>query len=448
MDGAFLLNMPLKFVNIIFADTRLMESITKQHSRYKVFSLVVWVAALGNFVDTFDLLLFGMIRTQSLRDIGVTSKEGIERIGLMLDNYQMLGMLIGGLFWGILGDKKGRISVLFGSIVTYTIANICNGFVHDVHTYALLRFVAGFGLAGELGAGVTLVNEVLSKEKRGYGTMLVASIGIMGAVFGGLVVKWVGNWRYCYFIGGGLGIVLLFLRAGVIESGMFHAAKNTNVMKGNFKLIFRNKGRWQKYLGLILIGIPMWYIVQMFAKYSPELLDSLGKYSLTDDVRKKVPINGIMLTYLGLTIGDFLCSWYSERIHSRKKAVIRSMILSILGIGLFFLLVMQGNINLYYVAIFILGTCAGYWAVFMSVAAESFGSNIRSTVTGTVPNFVRGAVVLVNLGYSFFKFDLHFKAVAANLAIGLIVFLCAFWGWSRLDETYGKDLNYMERADS
>lgn len=421
-----------------------MESITKQHKSYGIFSMVVWVAALGNFVDTFDLLLFGMIRTQSLKDIGVTSKEGIERIGLMLDNYQMLGMLASGLFWGILGDKKGRISVLFGSIVTYTIANIANGFVHGVNTYAVLRFIAGFGLAGELGAGVTLVNEVLSKEKRGYGTMLVASIGIMGAVVGGLVVKWVGNWRYCYFIGGGLGIILLFLRAGVIESGMFHSAKNTNVLKGNFKTIFRNSHRWRKYLGLILIGIPMWYIVQMYAKYSPELLDSLGKYNMTDALRKQIPVNGIMLTYLGLTIGDFLCSWYAERIKSRKKAILRSMLLSIVGISLFFLLVMQGNINLYYVAILILGTCAGYWAVFMSVAAESFGSNIRSTVTGTVPNFVRGTVILVNMGYTFFKFDMGFKAFGANLAIGLIVFVAAFWGWRQLDETYGKDLNYVE----
>lgn len=421
-----------------------MEGITDQQKHYTVFSLIVWVAALGNFVDTFDLLLFGMIRTQSLKDLGITTKEGIERIGLMLDNYQMIGMLLGGLFWGILGDKKGRLSVLFGSIITYTLANIANGFVQNVPTYAVLRFVAGFGLAGELGAGVTLVNEVLSKEKRGYGTMLVASIGIMGAVFGGIVVKWVGNWRYCYFIGGGLGVILLCLRAGVIESSMFRTAKTTPVLKGNFKLIFKNKHRWQKYIGLILIGIPMWYVVQMYAKYAPELLDSLGKYKLTDDIRKKIPVNGIMLTYLGLTIGDFLCSWYSEKIHSRKNAVLRSMILTIVGIGLFFLLVMQGNINLYYIAIFTLGILAGYWAVFMSIAAESFGINIRSTVTGTVPNFVRGTVVLVNLGYSFIKFDLHFNAVAANLMIGVIVFIAAFWGWSRLDETYGKNLNYME----
>lgn len=421
------------------------NNITEQHKNYSVFSLVVWVAALGNFVDTFDLLLFGMIRTQSLKDIGITTKEGIEKFGLMLDNSQMLGMLFGGIFWGILGDKKGRLSVLFGSIITYTIANICNGFVQSVPQYAYLRLLAGFGLAGELGAGVTLVNEVLSKEKRGYGTMLVASIGIMGAVFGGFMVKWVGNWRYCYFIGGSFGIILLLLRIGVVESGMFHASKGNNILRGSFQLILKDKHRWQKYVGLILIGIPMWYIVQMYAKYSPELLDSMGKYNLTDDLRKQIPINGIMLTYLGLTVGDFLCSWHSERIKSRKKAILRAMLTSIAAICLFFLLVMQGNITLYYVAIFILGTCAGYWAVFMSIAAESFGVNIRSTVTGTVPNFVRGAVVLVNLGYSFFKFDLHFNAIGANLAIGVIVFALAFWGWSKLDESFGKDLNYVEK---
>ncbi|QES88152.1 MFS transporter [Rhizosphaericola mali] len=419
--------------------------IDKKAKEYSVFSMVVWVAALGNFVDTFDLLLFGMIRTASLKDIGITSKVDIERFGLMLDNCQMLGMLFGGLFWGIMGDKKGRISVLFGSIITYTIANILNGFVQNVDQYAILRFVAGFGLAGELGAGVTLVNEVLTKEKRGYGTMLVASIGIMGAVFGGFMVKWVGAWRTCYFIGGGFGIILLLLRFSVMESGMFNESKGANVMRGNFKLLFSKKKIWQKYIGLILIGIPMWYIVQMYAKYSPELLESTGKYTLSGDLRKQIPINGIMLTYFGLTVGDFLCSWHSEKIRSRKKAVLRSMITSIIAIGIFFALISTGNITNYYIAIFILGTCAGYWAVFMSVAAESFGTNIRSTVTGTVPNFVRGAVVLVNLGYSFFKFNLHQSAIVANLGIGTIVFIAAFWGWSKLDETYGKDLNYIEQ---
>jgi MFS family permease len=407
-----------------------------------LFNIVVIVAALGYFVDIFDLLLFGMIRTTSLKDIGITSKTDIERFGLMLDNWQMIGMLIGGIFWGIMGDRKGRLSVLFGSILTYSIANICNGFVHDVHVYAILRFAAGFGLAGELGAGVTMVNEVLDKEKRGLGTALVAGTGILGAVIGGFVVKWVGDWRTCYFIGGGMGVFLLLLRIGVFESGMYEAVKKSDVKKGSISLIFQKKERWQKYIAVILIAIPIWYIVQLYAKYSPELADALG-LQFSDAERKTVPINAIMLTYLGLTLGDFACGLISQQLKSRKKAILGFMIGSITFIVLFFLLAPLSQ-YFFYTGIFILGFTGGYWAVFMSTAAESFGTNIRSTVTNTAPNFVRGAVVFINLAYSFFKYSLNFNSKYANIFVGIIVFAGALWAWTKLEETFGKDLNYVE----
>lgn len=410
--------------------------------KYTLASLVVWVAALGYFVDIFDLLLFGMIRTSSLKDIGITAKEDIERMGLMLDNWQMIGMLLGGIFWGILGDKKGRLSVLFGSILTYSIANIGNGFVTNVYLYALLRFVAGFGLAGELGAGVTLVNEMLDKEKRGLGTAFVAGTGILGAVVGGLVVKWVGNWRICYFIGGGMGIALLLLRIGIMESGMFENMKSTRAQKGGFRLIFSNRQRLMKYLGVVFVAVPLWYVVQLYAKYSPELADAMGlKFSDAD--RKTVPVNTIMLTYLGLTFGDFACGLLSQYIRSRKKAIWVFMLSTIVVITLFFLLAPK-SVFLFYSGILVLGFSVGYWAVFMSVAAESFGTNIRSTVTNTAPNFVRGTVVLVNLGYEFLKYQLHYSSVRANITVGVVVFALAIWALTRLEETFGKDLNYIE----
>ncbi|MDI3322163.1 MFS transporter [Pinibacter soli] len=407
-----------------------------------LFNIIVIVAALGYFVDIFDLLLFGMIRTTSLKDIGITSKTDIERFGLMLDNWQMIGMLIGGIFWGIMGDRKGRLSVLFGSILTYSIANICNGFVHDVHIYAVLRFAAGFGLAGELGAGVTMVNEVLDKEKRGLGTALVAGTGILGAVIGGFVVKWVGDWRTCYFIGGGMGVFLLLLRIGVFESGMYEAVKKSDVKKGSIRLIFQKKERWQKYIAVILIAIPIWYIVQLYAKYSPELADALG-LQFSDAERKTVPINAIMLTYLGLTLGDFACGLISQHLKSRKKAILGFMLSSITVIILFFLLAPLSQ-YFFYTGIFMLGFTGGYWAVFMSTAAESFGTNIRSTVTNTAPNFVRGSVVLINLMYEFFKYSMNFNSKYANIFVGIMVFAGALWAWTKLEETFGKDLNYVE----
>jgi putative MFS transporter len=412
------------------------------HQKKSLLNMVVLVAALGYFVDIFDLLLFGMIRTTSLRDIGVTTKEGLEQYGLMLDNCQMVGMLAGGFFWGILGDKKGRLSVLFGSIITYSLANIANGFVQDVNTYAVLRFIAGVGLAGELGAGITMVNEVMTKEKRGLGTAIVAGTGIMGAVIGGLVVKEVNDWRTCYFIGGGMGIALLLLRVGVLESGMYSNIKNTSVSKGNFSMLLKSKKRFIKYLSVILIGLPIWYIVQLYAKYSPELADAMG-IGFADDEVKSVAVNSIMLAYLGLTFGDFACGLLSQYMRSRKRALISFILSAIICIALFYFIAPLGK-TYFYTGICILGFTAGYWAVFMSTAAESFGTNIRSTVTNTVPNIVRGGVVLINLLYEFFKYRLHTGTIQANIFVGIIVFGLALWGWKKLEETFHKDLDYLE----
>lgn len=407
-----------------------------------VFNMVVLVAALGYFVDIFDLLLFGMIRTTSLRDLGITSAEDIERIGLMLDNWQMCGMLVGGIFWGILGDKKGRLSVLFGSIIVYSLANIANGFVQDTTTYAILRFVAGFGLAGELGAGITMVNESMTKEKRGLGTALVASVGIMGAVFGGFIVKWVNDWRICYFIGGGMGLALLLLRIGVFESGMYQNIKESKVVKGNMFMLFSDRKRFTKYIAVIFMAIPIWYIIQLYAKYSPELAAAIG-LDFPEEEKKNIAINGIMLAYLGLTFGDLACGLVSQYLRSRKKALMIFMTGTALSIGLFYLIGAKSSV-MFYGCILLLGFMVGYWAMFMSTAAESFGTNIRSTVTNTAPNFVRGSVIGVNSLYAFLKYNTGMGTIAANLLVGVVVFAMAFWGWSKLEETFGKDLDYIE----
>lgn len=407
-----------------------------------LFNMVVLVAAMGYFVDIFDLLLFGMIRTTSLRDIGITLPEEVERIGLMLDNWQMAGMLIGGIFWGILGDKKGRLSVLFGSIITYSLANIANGFVQDTSMYAVLRFIAGFGLAGELGAGITLVNESMDKEKRGIGTALVASIGIMGAVFGGFIVKWVGDWRTCYFIGGGMGLLLLLLRIGVYESGMYENIKHGNASKGNILMLFNNRKRFTKYIAVILMAVPIWYVIQLYAKYSPELAAAIG-VDIPEEEKKNIAINGIMLAYLGLTLGDLACGLFSQYLRSRKKALLTFMIGTMAAIGLFYLIGAQSSF-VFYSCILLMGFMVGYWAVFMSTAAESFGTNIRSTVTNTAPNFVRGSVIGVNSLYAYFKYNAGLDTVTANLLVGALVFILAFWAWGKLEETFAKDLDYVE----
>lgn len=408
-------------------------------SNNKGVTILVIVAALGYFVDVFDLLLFGMVRVSSLRGLGVEDHL-LEQIGLRLDNWQMLGMLLGGIFWGILGDKKGRLSVLFGSIVTYSIANTLNAFVTTIPQYEILRFIAGFGLAGELGAGVTLVNESMSKEKRGLATAFIAGFGVLGAVFGCLLVLWVQDWKTCYLIGGGMGFALLILRISVFESGMYLSVKEKTHSLGDMRILFRSREKFIKYLAVIALAIPIWYIVQLYAKYAPELAEALG---LDYGDKKKVAIYAIMTVYGGLTIGDVSCGLLSNYLKSRKKAILIFFCILIFFIAIFWW-VGRMNMTGFYTMIFLLGFGIGYWAVFMSTAAESFGINIRSTVANTAPNFVRGAVIGINFLYITFKTQFGWGTIGANLAVGVICIGIAFWAWTQLEETYGKDLDYVE----
>ncbi|NCW12433.1 MAG: MFS transporter, partial [Chitinophagia bacterium] len=187
-------------------------------------SLPVFVAALGYFVDVYDLLLFTIVRQPSVLSIGSTMETIIVDSAHII-NWQMSGLLIGGILWGVLGDKKGRLKVLFGSILLYSLANILTSFVQNVDQYAYCRFIGGIGLAGELGAGITLVSEMLPNNKRGIGTSMVAGIGLFGAVFAYFTFKFTNDWRLCYQIGGVLGFFLLILRVRVAESFMFESAK-------------------------------------------------------------------------------------------------------------------------------------------------------------------------------------------------------------------------------
>ncbi len=409
---------------------------------------IVWVAALGYFVDIFDLILFGMLRVDSLQGLGITASEDLESYGLLLDNWQMAGMLIGGILWGKLGDKKGRLSVLFGSIITYSLANIANGLVQDVHSYAFWRFVAGLGLAGELGAGITMVSEVLSSRLRGVGTAFVATVGLLGAVVGGSLVtllkgihvEGIDPWRLTYFIGGAMGLVLLILRIGVRESYVFEKTKKEKVSRGNFSTIVRNPKSLRKYLGVIFIALPVWYAVQFYAKYSLELSEAMN-ISLPPGT--SVVVTSISLIYLGLTIGDALSGYISQRLESRKRTLRLFLGITIFGIVLFWM-VARVSMFWFYTSVFVIGLGTGYWAVFMSVAAESFGTNVRSSVTNTAPNFVRGSVILMNLSYIALQSVASLGRIGANLVLGVVIFSLAFWGWRQLDETFHKDLDYLE----
>jgi len=399
-----------------------------------IFTLPVIVAALGYFVDIYDLILFSIVRVPSLTELGLSGKELIDT-GVYIFNMQMAGMLIGGIIWGILGDRKGRLKIMFGSIFLYSVANAANGTVHSVTAYAWLRFIAGIGLAGELGAGITLVSEVLHTSIRGYGTMLVASIGVSGAILANFIATTY-TWRTAFVIGGGLGLVLLITRISVAESGMFRSMEEkTAVARGNFLALFTDRKRFVRYLNSILIGVPIWFVVGVLITFSPEFAKALGTIG---------PVsagNAVMFCYLGLVFGDLTSGLLSQLLKSRKKAVLLYMLLVIAGIALYFL---QGarSPSFFYAVCLVLGFASGYWAIFVTVAAEQFGTNLRATVATTVPNFVRGMAVPITLLFKNLRPALGLEGSA--LVVGSICILAGFLALASLEETFHKDLDYYE----
>lgn len=409
---------------------------TLVNTKTKIFSAAVIVASLGYFVDIYDLLLFSIVRVPSLQSLGVTGQD-ITDSGIFLLNVQMIGLLAGGIFWGILGDKKGRLSVLFGSIFLYSVANIANGFVHSVESYAVWRFIAGFGLAGELGAGITLVAEIMPKEKRGYATTIVAAVGVSGAVAAFFIARYF-DWRTSFFIGGGLGLSLLLLRFGVAESGMFGKAKEDRSQRGNFFSLFTNKQRFFKYLRCIIIGVPLWFVVGILITLSPEFGKVLG-------VQGNVNAGAaVACCYAGLVLGDIASGMLSQYLKSRIKVVYTYLILSIISISAYFLLHDISLFAFYSICLF-LGFSVGYWVIFMTIATEQFGTNIRATVTTTVPNFVRGAVVPLSLLFQYLKGLFQGSFIYAGLAVAVLSLGMAFWALSKMQETFSKDLDYMEQ---
>jgi MFS transporter, putative metabolite:H+ symporter len=408
-----------------------------QQKNTSVFNITVIVAALGYFVDIYDLLLFQIVRVKSLETLGFTGVAN-QLAGEFIINSQMIGLLIGGIIWGVMGDKKGRLSVLFGSIILYSLANIATGFIQSKEQYAFMRFIAGIGLAGELGAGITLVAELLPKEKRGIGTSLVAGIGLTGAVVANMVSKTV-DWRYCYFIGGGLGFALLLLRISVFESSMFHAIKSVNIQKGNLLMFFNKGERFRKYITSILIGLPTWFVIGVLVAFSKEFAEKLqlpGKIS---------PGDATMYAYIGISVGDVFIGFVSNWLRSRKKALFIFYGLTLVGILIYFFATPTTVAGFYALCCY-LGFATGFWAIFVTMAAEQFGTNLRATAATTVPNMVRGALPLI---IGLFKYlrgenaDAE-KFIRAGLITGAIVMTISVIAGLLTKETFGKDLNYVE----
>jgi putative MFS transporter len=403
------------------------------NSEHKRMGLAVMAAALGYFVDAYDLILYNIVRVQSLRGIGVPEAE-LLGTGVDLLNAQLLGMLLGGVLWGVLGDRRGRRSVLFGSIFLYSAATLANGLIHTLPAYTLCRLLAGVGLAGELGAGVTLVAELLPKQTRGYGTMIVAAVGVTGVVTASLVAGTF-TWQTAYLVGGGLGILLLLLRIGVSESGLFEKARARSVSRGNFFALFTRWEIFKKYLSVVLVALPIWVIIGVLITFSPELGKEMGLVPPPQAGR------AVLWYYLGLTVGDLTTGYLSQRLASRKRVMAAFLAITALAGATYF--VFGGrSLGGYYVLCSALGWSSGYWAVFITMSAEQFGTNLRATVATTAPNFVRGATVPVTLAFRQLGPQIGMRNAAVLLvACSLLVGAAAL---HQLDETYGKDLDFVE----
>ena len=399
----------------------------------KNLGLLITVSALGYFVDVFDLLLFVVVRKQSLLGLGIADADTLA-LGLQLLNWQMLGILLGGFVWGMIGDKRGRLSVLFGSIILYSVANIANATIHSLAAYEACRFVAGFGLAGELGAGVTLVSECMSAKNRGLGTMLIATVGVPGAIF----AAWIGlqfNWRTAYLIGGIMGLVLLMMRIGLYESGLYATLRETPVARGSLRLLFRTRERTMRFLLCILVGLPTYFVIGILVAFAPEF----GKaFNLNP-----APVAGtaIIFAYAGLTLGGVLCSGLSQLLRRRRPAFLIFHGLELVSI-LVYLYWVPANLPEYYARCFFLGIGVGYWALMVTNGAEQFGTNLRATVTTVVPNLARGAQIPIS--WAFVAARGWLGIVHGAALVGLVCVAVAIAAVLLLRETFGRSLDFLE----
>lgn len=397
-----------------------------------LFQLAVIISALGFFVDVYDLLLFAIIRKPSLLDLGLSPAELFTK-GETIISIQMIGLLVGGIIWGIVGDKKGRLKVLFGSILVYSIANILNGMVTNINQYMILRFIAGVGLAGELGAGVTLVMELLPKEKRGVAAAMIASFGILGAVTA-FFMKELFDWRMCYYIGGGLGLILLALRVSVKESQLYSEQKTSSAQRGNFLMFFNNKDRFIRYMRCILIGLPAWYIIGVLITFADKFGIELGIPNID-------PGKAVMVLYLAIAFGDLSVGLLSHKLKSRKKSLF-----TFYGITIFFLVwffLQSGNETIFYLICAGLGYGTGFSVVYITMSAEQFGTNLRATAAISIPNMVRGSLPLIILLFQASRNFFHNYLTGAWVT-GAVLFAIAIVCANRMEETYGKELDFIE----
>jgi len=401
-----------------------------------LFSLPVLVGALGFFVDIFDLLLFSIVRKPSLASLGLSPDEVLHS-GELIISVQMIGLTLGGILWGIMGDKKGRLSVLFGSILLYSLANLANGMVQTVPQYVLVRFLAGLGLAGELGASITLVTEMLPALRRGLAATIIASTGVVGALVAYLVYNATQDWRLCYYIGGGLGILLLLLRAKMSESGLYDEVKSSQVRRGDFWMLFNNRDRFLRYAKGVLIGFPVWFVIGVLITFSDQFGKEMGIQGID-------PAKAIFYQYIAIGLGDISAGLLSNYLKSRKKALTIFYVILMISITLYFLQSMGwGNQTTMYLICAAMGFGSGISVLYITMSAEQFGTNLRATTAISIPNLVRGLLPLILIFQRLLQQITH-SYLQAGMIAAVLVMMASAWALYHTRETFGKDMDFIE----
>jgi putative MFS transporter len=397
---------------------------------------VLWIAAFGYFVDLFDLVLYGAVRVDSLQSLGYQGKELFE-VGANLLNIQMAGMLVGGIFWGILGDRRGRKEALFGSIFIYSLATFLNAYVHDFAGYATLRFLAGIGLAGELGSAITLVSETLPQASRGLGSAFVAAVGFFGAAMASYTSQHM-SWQNAYRFGGALGVLLLLSRVSVKESILFLKthANNPNASFGSLGYLFSSGRRVKLMLLAFLAGVPIWYVAGILSYFAPEFAKELKTTGIV------TAGTTIMMGYLGSIMGDIACGFLSQKLKSRKKAVLIFMILGGLIAIIHPLFMVGGSALSFYWVRFGIGFGNGFFAILIAWIAEMFGTNLRATLTSTLANLIRASVIPIT--FAFLHFNPTYGLLKTSAALGCFVFVLGIISVLNMPETFSRDLHYLE----
>lgn len=418
-----------------------METKETKHKEQSI-ALLILVASLGYFVDAYDLIIASVVRSSAIVELGLAQVGTPEhtKYAQLFEYVQSAGILLGGIIFGVYSDKKGRKKALYYSIAIYSIANILNGllsasvpFVGTV--YCILRFICGFALAAELSIGIVMISETMKAKHRGYGTMIVVSFGILGAVLAAVLFEFIGiHWQTLYLIGGIAGVLLLIFRFSVKETNPFLDLENQESERGSWVMIFKNRRLLKILFNAILLGFPIYFFISIPIKFATDYGKELG---LT--IKGTIPI---IVFYIAMSVSDIIANYLCQLFENRKKVLYFYLGLCTISVFLLHFYPPTTPEQYFYLFSPLMGFASGYWALLITFTNEQIGTNIRSTYTTAVPNVVRSLFIPIQLLLTVLQPT--FGTSTSVFYIGVLAVILALLGLYSLKETWGKNLKFID----